>query len=152
MSTKLSTLADIHAALTEQGRNVDLLDSSVAVAFGSSEHPIVSVLTIEDENLVITCQLAKFGEIPEDNLAAFALAALDANTRIHPYSVGYLSDTDGQEGSEDEWPIVLINSVPLGDLSNEELDSAMESLLAAITGVTDVIRIGIEGIKEPCAA
>lgn len=127
----LNTLPEIADALTVLGYEAQLSDNAVLVGVGAAATPFPTVLTLDGQgSLAITCRLARFGNVRD--LDKFLFLALDLNTRIMPYAVGLLTDADGQEGSEEDWPLVLCNSIPLGDLSAAELASAMDTLLRAL--------------------
>jgi len=127
----LNTLPEIAEALTGLGYEPQVTDNAVLVGVGGATTPFPTVLTADGQgSLVITCRMARFGNV--DDLDKFLFLALDLNTRIMPYAVGLLTDADGQEGSEEDWPLVLCNSIPLGDLSTAELASAMDTLLRAL--------------------
>ena len=127
----LSTLPEVAEALTALGYEAQITPDAVHAAVGGAESPFPTVLTVDDGgSLAITCRLARLGDVAD--LERFLFVALDLNTRILPYAVGILTEADGQEGSEDDWPLVLCNSVPLGDLSAGELAAAMDSLLQAL--------------------
>lgn len=127
----LNTLPEIAAALTALGYEVQSTPQAVLVAVGGSATPFPTVLTLDGQGaLVVTCRLARFGDVVAPD--KFLFAALELNPRIMPYAVGVLSDAEGQEGSEEDWPLVLCNSVPLGDFSQAELAAAMDCLLRAL--------------------
>jgi len=100
---------------------------------------LVAVLTIDSKNqLNITCQIAKASDITDAE--KFATIALDANSRILPYSIAMITANDNpDEYSEKEadCPVVLIDSIPLGNLSETELNKAMNSLLEALMSCKD---------------
>ncbi|MEE9263180.1 MAG: hypothetical protein V3V11_01885, partial [Vicinamibacteria bacterium] len=84
------------------------------------------------------------GDIPEDNISTFAVAALDANSRISPFAFATLTASDNPELDEpQQWPVVLTDSIPLGDLSPGELEAAMNSLWSALAESRDVLEAGI---------
>tara|TARA_Y100000034_G_scaffold92727_1_gene112102 strand:- start:1484 stop:1849 length:366 start_codon:yes stop_codon:yes gene_type:complete len=87
------------------------------------------------------------GQIVDEARDTFLWSALDNNSIIHPFAIAILTDTDGEGSDESQWPIVLINSVPLGDFTKSELSAAMSSLLNAIMGSKHVISIGLGKIK-----
>jgi hypothetical protein len=127
----LNTLPEIADALTALGHEAQLTPNAVHTAVGGSDSPFPTVLTLDGEgSLVTTCRVARLGDVTD--LEKFLFLALDLNTRILPYAVGLLTEADGQEGDEDDWPIVLCNSVPLGDLCADELAASMNGLFRAL--------------------
>jgi hypothetical protein len=105
------------------------------------------VLTINDSNeVVINCQVAKLGDLNEDDIPTVQFGLLDANTRISPFAFGIISGSDNPEINDAaQFPIVLTDSIPLGDLSTGELNAAMDSLLVAIESAGEVLRLGLKG-------
>jgi hypothetical protein len=147
----IETLAEVHEALQQLGYKSRLGTNSVAVRVGGRKHPFPAVIThnTTTKHFQITCMVAKMGEIPEDRLTAFALAALDANNHISPFAYALITDTDDPKlDDENEWPVVLVCSVPIGDFSVGELSSAMQSLLAALIDSRNVL----ESIKTDALA
>ncbi|MBZ0264405.1 hypothetical protein K8I28_07025 [bacterium] len=139
---KLDSLPQFAEVLENNAYECKLDDQSVQVKVGSKENPIVGVITIDDSNnsLNITCRIARLGDIPEDNVPQFMAACLDANTRILPYAFGLLTASDNPALDDPrEWPIVLVDSMPLGDLSEEEFLSAMSNLWIALQASRDVL-------------
>lgn len=128
------------------GYNVIHNEEAVHVAVGGTETPFTAVLTINDSNdVVINCQVAKLGDLNEDDIPTVQFALLDANTRIRPYAFGIISGSDNPEMDDAaQFPIVLTDSIPLGDLSTGELNSAMDSLLVAVESADEVLRIGLK--------
>ena len=147
MTTKnIANLTQVAEALESAGYEAICHDGAVHTKVGGMQKPFTAVLTINaDRNaLVITCQLARLGDIPEDNISTFAVAALDANSRISPFAFATLTASDNPELDEpQQWPVVLTDSIPLGDLSPGELEAAMDSLWSALAESRDVLEAGI---------
>ena len=139
-------LEQVAEALESGGYEIELDADTIRLTVGGMARPFVVVITVNEagSELVISCQLAKLGDIADDKLLEFAVACLDANTRIRPYAFATItaSDRPGMDEPED-WPVVITNSVPLGDLSTEELQAAMDSLWAALASSVDVLRVGL---------
>jgi hypothetical protein len=136
------TLSDVHESLTVLGYEATLSPNCVVVKVGGLSKPFPAVITHNQMNrhFQFTCQLTKLGLIPEDKLAAFALAALDANSRIAPFAYALLTDSDDpKKDKPEDWQVVLTHSIPLGDFSRSELASAMESLLTALVDSGNVM-------------
>lgn len=139
----ISTLAQVHEALQLLGYVSAVSPDSVVVKVGGLKKPFRAVITHNamTQQFQITCMIAKLGDIPEEKVAPFSLAALDANVRIAPYAYALLTS---QEGDEKQWPIVLIETIPIGDLCSDELSAAMEGLVAALVdcrGVLDAFNV-----------
>jgi hypothetical protein len=71
------------------------------------------------------------------------LAMLDLNTQILPYAFGVLTDIDGEDGDESDFPVVLIDSMPIGDISEGELLESMRSLLAALQTASSLYNVSV---------
>ena len=144
----ISTLKQVTDILNQKGFEVKEMDKAVAIAVGDTEHPYVGVITNDDEgSFIIDCQVASKGDILDDNWANFCSLALDLNSRIAPYSLCILTDTDGEESEENEWPILLRNKVTIGDLCDQELEAAIDHLLSAIQQSVDVLKVGLGVIQ-----
>lgn len=145
----INTLEQVAEALGDLGYEAIHENEAVRTVVGGSEAPFTAVLTTnaDGSELVITCQLAKVGDIPEDKSETFAWACLDANTRVRPYSLATITAVDDENlDSDDEadYPIVLTDSVPLGDLSESELGSAMDNLWEALTAASLVLEFALK--------
>ena len=151
MTKNITNLTQVAEVLESAGYEAICDDDAVHTKVGGLQNPFTAVLTINlDRNvLVITCQLAKLGDFPEDNISTFAVAALDANSRISPFAFATLTASDNPELDEPEqWPVVLTDSLPLGDLSGEELESAMNSLWSALAETRDVLEAGLGAQRD----
>lgn len=144
---KIGTLAEVTDALEALGYEAETQGGSIFVKIGGSKNPFTAVVIINKKNeLVITCQLATLGAFKDEAIPRVAMAALDANTRIRPYAYGIITDADTPElQNEEEWVLVLTDSIPLGDLSTGELAAAMNSLLEALISSRDVLEVGLAG-------
>jgi len=142
----IENLEQVAEALMELGYNVVHSEEAVHMAVGGMNTPFTAVMTINDSNeIVINCQVAKLGDLNEDDIPTVQFALLDANTRISPYAFGIISGSDDTEMNDAaQFPIVLTDSLPLGDLSSGELNAAMDSLLVAIESADEVLRIGLK--------
>jgi len=140
----LNTIEAISEILVTLGYEVNLGKTFIAVKLGSSKNPFTAVLSINENHLNITCQFARLGAIK--NKYAFFLACLDANVNpsISPYAFGIITDSeDPANDNDNEWPIVLTNTIPLGAFQASELESAMDSLLRALQSSRTVIAVGV---------
>ncbi len=143
---KIESLTQVADVLLDQGYEAELNPDAVFVKIGGSEAPFTAVVTTGDDgkSLSITCQLAKLGDFPEGNTPNFMLAALDANTAIRPYAFAIISDSDDENLDEPEdWPVVLTDSLTLGDLCAEELMASVDNLWSALAASRPVLEIGL---------
>lgn len=143
----IQTLEQVAEVLELQGYNVRCLpEEAVMLDVGGAEKPFAAVITKSEDGakFVVTCQLAELGDIDEALSGQFMLAALDANTQLCPYALAIISDADQPElENEDKWPIVLTSSMPIGDLSSEELTVSIDELWQALTIAGPVLKLGI---------
>ncbi|OVE81396.1 hypothetical protein BVY04_03455 [bacterium M21] len=142
----ITTLAETADVLLKNGFKTELNTDFVITQIGGEENPFSAILSInnEDKQLLITCKLAVINDFDEDHIAAMALAALDMNTCIRPFAFAIISDTDNPELDDaGKWPLVLTDSMPLGDLCDEDLIATMDALIEAIVASRGVLEIGL---------
>lgn len=129
-------LSDVERILAEKGYNPKLNEGSVTVPVGSRENPFPCVILIDETNLTISCEVATWGQLKEkvnpEMQEDLFLALLDMNSQILPYAFSVLSDIDGEDTDKNGWPVVLIDSMPVGDISEGELLDSMTKLGAAL--------------------
>src|SRR5262245_12891175 len=119
---KISKLAHVHEVLVELGYEARLKKNSVAVKVGGADHPFTAVVTHSEprNHFQITCMVAKLGDVPEERVPQFAIAALDANNRTSPFAYALIGESDDPSLDDvKDWPVVLVHSVPIGDFSRE---------------------------------
>ena len=138
---KIGTLADTQQALQELGYRAKLTDGGVMTGVSLTEEDGTSrnflmLITLENDRLELNCQVCTIGDLEkshnESGLAALAWIFLALNSEIQPWAIA-LINPDGELDSSDT--VVLTDSVPLGDFSIEELQSAMTTLLQALANV-----------------
>ena len=141
----MNNLPQIHQGLEDAGYIAKHEDDAILVRLDGG---IPAILTIDDGNLQITCQLATLGELREENALEFAYAALDANSRLLPYAMSLITERDDPSITDtSEYVVTLVDSVPLGDFEQPELESAMQSLLTALVGCREVMEVGCKESK-----
>jgi hypothetical protein len=98
--------------------------------------------------------LATLGELREANMVEFMTAALDVNSRISPFAVSLLTERDDPTiDKPEEYVVTLVDTVPLGDFEQSELEYLMQSLLTALISCKEIIEVGCrEPQAEPTAA
>ncbi len=143
--TDIRNLNDVTGVLEELGYDVKEGDNAVHVAVGGSEKPFVAVLTIDQsDQLMITCKVAKLGDLREEEIPQVQFYLLDTNSRIMPFAFAIITASDDAEMEDAaDYPIVLLDSMPLGDLSSHELASAMDSLLVAVDASGEALKLGL---------
>lgn len=141
----MKTLREINDCLGKLGHMPILNDDHIVLPIGGSDNPFTSVLNIDDGKLKIVCQLATFGQIGEDKFGEFSTLALDLNSVIVPYAIALItgSATGDEEDNILESPVVLIDTVPLSDLSECELQSSIHSLLGALIEVSPLVKSSV---------
>ncbi len=139
--TKVESLADVVSALHDLGYRAKSVDGGVLTGISVTEEDGASrdfpvMITEENGSLEINCQLCTIGDLQQDHdddgLAVLAWVFLAVNAEIQPWAVA-LINPDGVLDETDT--VVLTDSLPLGDLSTEELDSAMTTLQRALVQV-----------------
>lgn len=139
-TTKINTLAEIVPALHELGYHARLTDDGILTGTSlteddGSKREFAMLITADGDNLSFDCQLATIGEVDaksDEELAGLGWVLLALNAEIQPWAVA-LINPDGELSDDDT--IVLTDSVPLGDFSTEELESAMSSFGRALAAV-----------------
>lgn len=140
----LAGLEGIAEVLNVRGYKITMAEDSILFAIGGNEHPFTGVITMTEKEVIITCQIAKAGDIEEDNSVNFFAACAAINARIRPYAVAMITDSNHPDEDEShEWPIVLTDSLPVGDLSEDELVSSINSLWSALSETSKVLAIGV---------
>jgi hypothetical protein len=142
MGATMSNLAEIQQGLEDLGfvSEYKVEDNLIVVSLDGG---IPAVLMIENESLSITAQLCTFGELREENLTVFAMAALDANSRISPFAISLITERDDPSITDpSEYVVTLVDHIPLGDFESSELAAAMQSLLTALVGCREVVEAG----------
>lgn len=143
---EIKSLDDVADILLDYGFPMEKPNGTILTQVGSADNPFPTVIRINPEGsqIFITCRLGVLGDFSDDNIAAMALAALDINTCIRPFAFAIVSDTDDPELDDERyWPLVLTDSMPLGDLSSTELVAAMDALLQAVVTSRGVLEIGL---------
>lgn len=138
---KIHTFAAVVEALRDLGYHAKLTDDGVITGVSLTEEDDSSrafpiLITEENDSLEFNCHLCTIGDLEnshdENGLSALAWIFLALNAEIQPWAIA-LINPDGELDSSDT--VVLTDSVPLGDFSSEELQSAMETLLRALANV-----------------
>jgi len=152
----IGNLAQACDAALDLGHDAQIKEGALIVPVGGSEHPFVAALIISEDGktLSVNCQIAKVGQLQKDEdgeiSKAFLYAAVESGSRTSPYSITILSDQDDADmgGDENEWPVVLQNSIPLvGDFTSRELEAALDGLREALVTASDILSIGLGKTK-----
>jgi hypothetical protein len=139
----ITTTASLTELLEQEGYAPEVSGDSVLIAIGGTGAPYTAAFTFNPEHhLQITCQLALLGDIPEEQLPAVAVAALDANMQISPFAFAVIGAGEGEVDVK-KCPIVLIDTVLTSDLSEAEVRFALDRLLQALTYSRDILKLGL---------
>jgi hypothetical protein len=139
----ISNLEQIEAVLESAGYETIRDKEGVLMKIGGKSIPFTSVFTIDEaqNQIIINCQIATVGDIKEEEMSNVLFTLLDYNTMIRPYAFAVISATeDPGLDDEEKWPIVLTDSLPLGDLSDQELIASVESLWSALSVVPVLLK------------
>lgn len=139
----ISNLEQIETVLESSGYETARDDQGVVMKIGGKSVPFTSVFTIDEgqNQIIINCQIARMGDIKEEELSKVMFSLLDYNTVIRPYAFAIISATENPDlDDEEQWPVVLTDSLPLGDLSSDELIASVESLWSALSVVPALLK------------
>jgi hypothetical protein len=136
-ATDINTLAELVDALRGLGYHAKLTDDGVITGVSLTEEDgssrdFIMMITEENGSLEFTCQLCTMGDLERDhgeNALALAWVFLAENNEIQPWAIALINPDNELDSSD---TLVLTDSVPLGDFSTQELDSAMTSLTRAL--------------------
>ncbi|RYD69852.1 MAG: hypothetical protein EOP84_27685 [Verrucomicrobiaceae bacterium] len=130
---KLTTLNTIASTLNNAGYLAKESDNAVFVDLLHDGKAYPTVLSLQEEALHVTCQLGQISDFDQDQLSLVAINSLAANVEMLPYAFAIVKPS-GKADAEavGESPLVLINSVPVEDLSEEELLWALRKLQSAL--------------------
>ncbi len=145
----VKTLVDVERILGEQGYKPQLNEGSVAVPVGSESAPFPCMILMDETNLTVSCKISTWGgmirRIAEDMREDFFLSLLDMNSQTLPFAFSVLTNIDGEGDDRYEWPVVLIDSIPVGDISEDELLASMRSLSAALLTAKNLFDVSLVG-------
>jgi len=141
----IRTTEQVTETLLSLGFDAEQIEGGVACKIGSAKDPFLCLMNIDGQILNIVCQVGKLGDFDEDDVPLITYNALNANSRIRPFAFEIIDSRDDPTLTDPkDFELVLADSMPIGDLSEEELEQAMQSLRTALRGLGEVIRIGEE--------
>jgi hypothetical protein len=139
----INSPALLEKLLEHHGYTPKVSGDSVFVPIGGGASPYTAAFTFnQKEQLQITCQLATLGDFREDKIAELSLAALDANTQISPFAFAVIGASEGDVDIH-KCPLVLIDTLPVSDLSAEEVTFSLDKLLEALTFSSSLLKMGL---------
>jgi len=133
---KISTIAQIAAVLANSGFKAKDGGNFVSVQLGSAANPVNAIINLSDKNMYVACELAKVSDLRVKQFNQAMCAMIIGNTSVLPYAFTIHAEGKKLEKS----PITLINSVPMGDLSEQELIAAVDSLQVAVNTGAEIIK------------
>ena len=137
----LDTKEQVAQALEAWGYETLISDKSVITKVGGNENPYTAVLYLDNGKLNISCEIAKLGDFPDDKLSILAFNALSGNTVIDPFAFAIIDSSDDStlENAED-YLLILTDTIPLGHLSEAELEFSMDCLWDALTESSNILK------------
>ncbi len=142
--TSLHSLTAIADALCQAGYSASSHDSAAFVELQHEGTKYPAVIQVQDKEFLISCQVCKIGDFDPDQLALVATNALAANVEMLPYAFAILKPEDSaDEEAVADSPLVIINSVPIGDFSEEELLWSVRKLQVALATAVQGIKTAV---------
>ena len=89
----ISSLEQIEAVLESAGYETIRDDDGVVMKIGGKSIPFTSVFTIDEaqNQVIINCQIARMGDIREEEMPKVLFSLLDYNSLIRPYAFAVIS-------------------------------------------------------------
>jgi hypothetical protein len=144
---EIQSLNDVERVLSSMGFEAKLNENNVFVKVGGKDSPFPCVIVLDEDNLTVSCEIATWGSMTDritpDMKDDFFLSILDLNSQTLPYAFSVLTDVDGEDDDRSNWPVVLIDSMPVGDISEEELLASMRSLNAALMTAKNLFDVSL---------
>ena len=136
------TIEVVIEMLQNLGFDAEVNGESGIVKIGDASDPFVVVLTVSNDHLNITCQVATQGEFDEEQLALVFYNALCENSRIRPFAFEIIDSRDDPSLIDPrEFPIILGDSIAVEDLSEKEVEFTMQRLIVAISSCREVLAV-----------
>ena len=145
----VKALQDVVDILSQHGFKPTLNENSVSVPVGSEEKPFPCLILIDETNLTVLCEIDTYGNmmsrVADEDREDFHLAMLDLNSQMNSYAFTVMSDIDDPDagGNKDKWPVALINSIPVGDICEDELLVGMTSLQSALLTASSLFTVSV---------
>lgn len=139
----ISSLEQIEEVLESAGYEAFRDEEGVVMKIGGRSAPFTSVFTIDEgrSQVIINCQIARMGDIKEEEISHVLFSLLDYNSMVRPYAFAVISSAEDPDlDDEASWPVVLTDSLPLGDLSPGEIIASVESLWSALLVVPVLLK------------
>jgi len=147
----VQTLQNVVDVLSQHGFKPILNENSVSVPVGSEEKPFPCLILMDDMNLTVICEIDTFGNmmsrVADEDREDFMVAMLDLNSQMNSYAFTIMSDIDDPAAGEnkDNWPVALVNSIPVGDICEAELLAGMGALQSALLTAKSLFTVNVVG-------
>jgi hypothetical protein len=145
---KLKSLHSIASTLEGSGYTATQDETAVFVELHHDGQLYPAVLQLQNDALHFTCQLGKLSDFDQDQLSLVAVNALAANVEMLPYAFAIIKPGEGADAEAvTESPLVLINSVPIEDLSEDELLWDVQKLQSALIAGVQAISTAVKATQ-----
>jgi len=136
----LDTKEQVAQTLEAWGYETLISEKSVITKVGGNENPYTAVLYLDNGKLNISCEVAKLGDFSDEKLPILAFNALSGNTIVDPFAFAIIDGSDDStlENAED-YLLILTDTIPLGHLSEDELEFSMNSLWDALAESSNIL-------------
>ena len=100
----ISSLEQIEEVLESAGYETIRNNEGVVMKIGGKSIPFTSVFTIDkgQNQVIINCQIARMGDIKEEEMSNVLFTLLDYNTMIRPYAFAIISATEDPDLDDEE--------------------------------------------------
>lgn len=132
------TTEQLQSLITESGHESELVNNIVKVNINGFD----AMFQIAGETLNIQVFLAEEAEIV--NPSEYAVAAMNQNTLISPFSFGYFGQDDGVEDGY----YALVNSVLLEDIDVNTITHSIVSIKRALSSAVKVLSVGLNSVTK----
>lgn len=127
------TTEQLQTLITESGHESELINNIVHVSINGFN----AMFQLTGETLNIQVFLAEEAEIV--NPSEYAIAAMNQNTLIAPFSFGYFGTDDGVEDGY----YALVNSVLIEDIDVNTITHTIVSIKRALSSAVKVLSVGL---------
>ncbi len=130
----ITTLPEVKEALEQLAYPCQEQDDAIVSHIAILDRKFPVLITISDNRLCFNIQVAQLQDISQsegaDDAAKALAQLLSINDIICPFATCLMDAEDGLDPGD---PIILIDSVAIGDLSIGELDAEMDAARRALT-------------------
>jgi hypothetical protein len=143
-SSRLDTPAAVAAVLSNAGYSASASESATFLELLHNGAKFPAVIQFQRDEILVSCQVGEIGDFDPEQLSLVAINTLAANIQTLPYAFALLKPETGADvEAVNHTPLVLVNSVPTGDLSEEELLWAVRKLQTALAVGAEAIATAV---------